>query len=594
MSEEIGKLVITMQADIARLQKDMDSTKRIVSGAVDDVKKSFGNLKAAMEAVLLTGFFARFEKEAVQAAMAAEAANNRLVAVLKATGHSAGVTKREIDELADSLMATTKFDDEAVKEAAATFLKFGNIQEEVFKKGLKLAADWAAFTGDDLTSAAQTFGKALSSPTDGMAALQKQVGRLTIAQQDSIKKFMEQNNLAAAQGVILEALQGKIGGTAEAMNTGMAKALGDVGKQWNELLEVLGKQSALLKPFEGLASLLRDIRLTVEGVKNPLSQMMEETGVSVMKMIPGFQAMADALKLIRDVKPPELPAREEEPTGGATPLMDAERIARAGAARERARQKAEARRAEAEKNKPAILKGEEAVLMAEHEELEERMEAEAKRRLQQIKEFKEAEALQLKQVLENIDAITEAEEEAMRKYAESLPTISKDAVDYFGVMKVAIEDWGKKFTDTLADMVMEGKFSFKSLADSIIRDLLRIQIKKNIADPIMKTGSNLLSNLVGSFFKAGGGDVKGGQPYIVGEEGPELMVPGSSGSIIPNHRLGDLNTGSKSVNIVQNIHVDSRSDMSSIVSAMSTSKEQAKKEIMRSLKSNGEFRRAIA
>ena len=39
-------------------------------------------------------------------------------------------------------------------------------------------------------------------------------------------------------------------------------------------------------------------------------------------------------------------------------------------------------------------------------------------------------------------------------------------------------------------------------------------------------------------WRAKGGPVIGGNPYIVGEQGPELFVPGGSGSIIPNHALG--------------------------------------------------------
>jgi hypothetical protein len=40
------------------------------------------------------------------------------------------------------------------------------------------------------------------------------------------------------------------------------------------------------------------------------------------------------------------------------------------------------------------------------------------------------------------------------------------------------------------------------------------------------------------FFKADGGPVQGSRPYIVGERGPELFVPGVSGAIVPNHALG--------------------------------------------------------
>ena len=38
--------------------------------------------------------------------------------------------------------------------------------------------------------------------------------------------------------------------------------------------------------------------------------------------------------------------------------------------------------------------------------------------------------------------------------------------------------------------------------------------------------------------RAGGGSVKGGSQYLVGERGPELFTPGVSGMITPNHALG--------------------------------------------------------
>jgi phage-related minor tail protein len=37
--------------------------------------------------------------------------------------------------------------------------------------------------------------------------------------------------------------------------------------------------------------------------------------------------------------------------------------------------------------------------------------------------------------------------------------------------------------------------------------------------------------------RAAGGPVRAGGAYVVGEAGPELFVPGSSGQIIPNHAM---------------------------------------------------------
>lgn len=50
-------------------------------------------------------------------------------------------------------------------------------------------------------------------------------------------------------------------------------------------------------------------------------------------------------------------------------------------------------------------------------------------------------------------------------------------------------------------------------------------------------GRGLIAQLPAREF---GGPVYGGQPYLVGERGPEVVVPGSSGTVIPNKRLGGM------------------------------------------------------
>jgi hypothetical protein len=47
--------------------------------------------------------------------------------------------------------------------------------------------------------------------------------------------------------------------------------------------------------------------------------------------------------------------------------------------------------------------------------------------------------------------------------------------------------------------------------------------------------------------RANGGPVRGGDQYLVGEEGPELFVPNTSGTIVPNNRMGGT------MNLTQNI-----------------------------------------
>ena len=58
-----------------------------------------------------------------------------------------------------------------------------------------------------------------------------------------------------------------------------------------------------------------------------------------------------------------------------------------------------------------------------------------------------------------------------------------------------------------------------------------------------------LGGILGGLFKANGGPVKAGQPYIVGERQPELFVPRRSGTILPSVGKGDNVTNMVTVNV---------------------------------------------
>lgn len=62
----------------------------------------------------------------------------------------------------------------------------------------------------------------------------------------------------------------------------------------------------------------------------------------------------------------------------------------------------------------------------------------------------------------------------------------------------------------------------------------------------------------GGFMLAAGGPARAGQPYIVGERGPELFVPNMNGMVVPNHKLrgngvGGMSGGGEGITNVFNI-----------------------------------------
>lgn len=171
----------------------------------------------------------------------AEQALNQLNAALNATDFSAGVTAKEITALGEAVEGNTLFKKEAIQQAAASLTSFQNVAGETFTRALKLSADLAVRLGTDLPSAADMLGKALEAPEEGLGRLARKFSDLSPAQKTVIENFVKQGDVAAAQAVILEHLESKTKGLAEAQAQGLTGAADTLGDAWDDLLESFGR-----------------------------------------------------------------------------------------------------------------------------------------------------------------------------------------------------------------------------------------------------------------------------------------------------------------------------------------------------------------
>lgn len=159
--------------------------------------------------------------------------------------------------------------------------------------------------------------------------------------------------------------------------------------------------------------------------------------------------------------------------------------------------------------------------------------------------------------------------------------------------------WGNAFRgmeDALVQFMTTSKINFASLANSIISDLIRIQVQRSITGPLanamMGSGfSGWTANLFGGA-RAAGGPVDGGATYLVGENGPELFTPGVSGGITPNSALGS--------NVVINIKNEGAADGYQANATASSNGGQMNIEVMFSramrsdVRSNGPMTQALS
>ena len=124
----------------------------------------------------------------------------------------------------------------------------------------------------------------------------------------------------------------------------------------------------------------------------------------------------------------------------------------------------------------------------------------------------------------------------------------------------AITGLGKSFTDAITGAQ---KFSdaIKNMAKSVIDSLIQMLIQKYIVDAAFGFISGALGGGttpaptgggggLGLPAFANGGVATGGRPAIVGEKGPELFIPSTTGRVVPNDQLGG-----GGVTVVQNINV---------------------------------------
>jgi hypothetical protein len=174
---------------------------------------------------------------------------NATEGVIKSTGGAAGVTAKQVRDLATSLEETTTVDDKAIQAGENLLLTFTNIGSKVFPQATKATLDLAIAMnngqaeGADLSASAIQIGKALNDPIKGVTALTKVGVSFTKQQKDQIKTLVESGKTVEAQTIILNELEKEFGQAGVAAGTGFGADMRRVGDA------VEGAQQALAKGF---------------------------------------------------------------------------------------------------------------------------------------------------------------------------------------------------------------------------------------------------------------------------------------------------------------------------------------------------------
>ena len=128
---------------------------------------------------------------------------------------------------------------------------------------------------------------------------------------------------------------------------------------------------------------------------------------------------------------------------------------------------------------------------------------------------------------------------------------SEDVLDDF---RVGIKDIDTAIANDLTNAIFEGenaidalKNTFKEAIKQMIADTIRLMVVQTALQAIFGffgysatfAPSGGISNIQKKML---GGPVMKDKPYIVGEMGPELLIPSTNGNIVPNSQLGGQTT----------------------------------------------------
>ena len=258
MADINEELRVLVTAEVDKAIKNLKNVDR----QTDNTTKAFKLLGKSISAAFVAKAVIDFSKACVNAYREHNQAVSVLNSTLEATGATAWTTSAELQNMAKELQKVTNYTADSINTMQSVLLGFKNIKGDTFEEATKAILDMATVMKMDLSSAAQSIGKALDDPIHGMDSLKKQGFNFSESQKKVIQSLLDTGDAAGAQKIILDELNGTFGGAAEAA----ADSATQIKNAWSDILQAYG---------QGYAEAFDSIFKGKDG-KNKIAEGMEE------------------------------------------------------------------------------------------------------------------------------------------------------------------------------------------------------------------------------------------------------------------------------------------------------------------------------
>ena len=149
---------------------------------------------------------------------------------------------------------------------------------------------------------------------------------------------------------------------------------------------------------------------------------------------------------------------------------------------------------------------------------------------------------------------------------------------------------GSLIAQGFEDAILSGQ-KLGEVVRSLGRDLVRLVFSQLVTQPLAAGIGGAIKSAFG--FRAMGGPVSSGSPYVVGEKGPELFVPHASGTIVPNNKMGSSGGGG-SGSVTVNYNIAAGVSRAELVPILDQERRRLKAEIPDMVRRGGGYRAAFA
>jgi hypothetical protein len=157
-------------------------------------------------------------------------------------------------------------------------------------------------------------------------------------------------------------------------------------------------------------------------------------------------------------------------------------------------------------------------------------------------------------------------------------------------LQILAKNAGSLIAQGFEDAILSGQ-KLSEVVRSLGRDLVRLVFSQLITQPLAAGIGGAIKGAFG--FRAMGGPVSGGSPYVVGEQGPELFVPHASGTIVPNNKMGG-GSGSGSGSVTVNYNIAAGVSRAELAPILEQERRRLKAEIPDMVRRGGGYRAAFA